>query len=396
MVSSLAMIFLGGLLCAAVCSKMGLPRIIGMLLAGIIMGPHVLGLLDRSILSVSADLRQMALVIILLKAGLSLDVKSLKQVGRPAFLMTFVPASFEILAFVLFAPPILGLSRIEAAVMGAVLAAVSPAVVVPKMVALTEQGYGVKKGIPQMILAGASMDDVFVIVLFTSFMGLAQGGHFSAFSLLSIPISIALGILSGLVLGMVLARLWRCQAGQSTQATIKGLVLLACAFLLVSLEDWLEGIVPLSGLLGVMSMAVMVQRRTPQLVGQDLSQKFSKLWMAAEPILFVLVGAAVDIPYAASAGIGVVAMIFLALVFRVLGVVFCMIGTALTKKEWLFCMIAYLPKATVQAAIGSVPLSMGLACGQLVLTVAVVAILITAPLGAVGMEYTYKRLLSKE
>ena len=240
------------------------------------------------------------------------------------------------------------------------------------------------------------MDDVFVIVLFTSFMGLAQGGHFSAFSLLSIPISIALGILSGLVLGMVLARLWRCQAGQSTQATIKGLVLLACAFLLVSLEDWLEGIVPLSGLLGVMSMAVMVQRRTPQLVGQDLSQKFSKLWMAAEPILFVLVGAAVDIPYAASAGIGVVAMIVLALVFRVLGVVFCMIGTALTKKEWLFCMIAYLPKATVQAAIGSVPLSMGLACGQLVLTVAVVAILITAPLGAVGMEYTYKRLLSKE
>ena len=262
MVSSLAMIFLGGLLCAAACSKMGLPRIIGMLLAGIIMGPHVLGLLDRSILSVSADLRQMALVIILLKAGLSLDVKSLKRVGRPAFLMTFVPASCEILAFVLFAPPILGLSRIEAAVMGAVLAAVSPAVVVPKMVALTEQGYGVKKGIPQMILAGASMDDVFVIVLFTSFMGLAQGGHFSAFSLLSIPISIALGILSGLVLGMVLARLWRCQAGQSTQATIKGLVLLACAFLLVSLEDWLEGIVPLSGLLGVMSMAVMVQRHS--------------------------------------------------------------------------------------------------------------------------------------
>lgn len=396
--TSLALIFLGGLSCAAICQRIKLPRIIGMLLAGIVMGPYVLNWLDGSILSVSADLRQMALVIILLKAGISLDVESLKKVGRPAVLMTFLPASCEILGFVLLAPVLLGLSYIEAAVMGSVLAAVSPAVVVPKMVSLTEQGYGVKKGIPQMILAGASMDDVFVIVLFTSFTGLAQGGQFSVMSLFSIPISIIMGILAGGMLGWMLSKLfsWQKQHGNEIEGAMKGLLLLACALLLVSLEDWLEGTLPLSGLLGVMSMAVMIQYKTPRPVSKDLSAKFSKLWLAAEPMLFVLVGAAVDIRYASSAGFNVILMIFLALAFRVVGVSLCLLRTKLTKKERLFCMIAYLPKATVQAAIGSVPLAMGLACGQLVLTVAVVAILITAPLGALGMDATYRKLLSKE
>ncbi len=397
MLFSLAMIFLGGFVCAAVCDRIGLPRIVGMLLAGMIIGPHALGLFDASIRGVSADLRQAALIIILLKAGLSLDLARLKQVGRPALLMSFVPAGCEIVGFVFLAPILLGLSYIEAAVMGTVLAAVSPAVVVPKMVALTEEGYGVDKGIPQMILAGASMDDVFVIVLFTTCTRLAQGGRFSAISLFSIPVSIGLGILSGLILGIGLAKLFDRQRKrqQDMQGTRKGLILLACAFLLVSLENWLKGTVPISGLVGVMSMAVMVQRQTPQKVGQDLSQKFSKLWLAAEPILFVLVGAAVDISYTSAAGIGVVTLILLALVFRTAGVALCLIGTELSQKERLFCMIAYLPKATVQAAIGSVPLAMGLACGQMVLTVAVAAILITAPLGAIGMEYTYRKLLSK-
>lgn len=398
MLTSLALVFLLGLAAAALCSRIGLPRIIGMLLAGILIGPYVLNWLDDSILSISSELRQMALVIILLKAGLSLDLSDLKRVGRPAVMMSCVPASCEILAFFLLAPHILGINRIEAAVMGAVLGAVSPAVVVPRMVQLMEEKRGTGQGIPQMILAGASCDDIYVIVLFSTFVGMAQGGSANMMDFVNIPVSIALGVALGAAVGLLLhlfletAYRHGCYVRNST----KVILILGLSFLLMAVETWLKGIVSVSGLLAVMSMACVLKIKSPEKVTKRLSAKFGKLWIAAEAILFVLVGAAVDIRCAVQAGAAAVLMIALALVFRAVGVSICMLGTGLNRKERLFCVIAYLPKATVQAAIGSVPLSMGLPCGQLVLSVAVLAILITAPLGAIGIDRTAGRLLVQE
>lgn len=398
MLTSLAFTFLAGLAAAALCQRIKLPRIIGMLCVGILLGPYVLNLLDDSILSVSADLRKMALVIILLKAGLSLNLGDLKQVGRPALLMSCLPATFEIAAYTLLAPAILGVSRVEGAVMGAVLSAVSPAVVVPRMVSLIERGWGTKKSIPQMILAGASMDDVYVIVLFSTFVGMAQGGAPGAADLIRIPVSILLGIAVGGTVGWLMALFFEaCYARQSyIRNSTKVIIILGAAFLLLAVEDWLEGIVPFSGLLAVTAMACGVHLKCPEPVSNRLSQKFGKLWLGAEIILFVLVGAAVDIRYTLEAGLGAVVMIFAALAVRALGVTLAVLGTALNKKERLFCTIAYLPKATVQAAIGSVPLALGLPCGKLVLSVAVLAILITAPLGALGIDTSYQRLLIQE
>lgn len=397
MLTSLALIFLVGLTLAALCQQLRLPRIIGMLFTGILLGPCVLNLLDPSILSISADLRQMALIIILLKAGLSLNLEDLKRVGRPAVLMCFVPASFEILAFWLFAPSLLGITRVEAAVMGAVLGAVSPAIVVPRMVQLMETGYGTAKGIPQMILAGASCDDIYVIVLFTTFTGMAQGGTASLWDLAGVPVSILLGVLLGAGVGAALA--WFFETAYAhrryVRNSMKVILVLGVAFLLIAVENWLKGRVPVSGLLAVVSMACVLHLKSTSFVSRRLSEKFGKLWLAAEVILFVLVGAAVDIRYTLEAGPMAVAMILLALVFRMLGVLLCVLGTPLTRRERLFCAIAYLPKATVQAAIGSVPLSLGLPCGKLVLSVAVLAILITAPLGALGIDRSYKRCLEK-
>lgn len=396
MLTSLAFIFLVGLSAAALCRILHLPRIIGMLLTGVLLGPYVLNLLDPIILQASSDLRQMALIIILLKAGLSLNLSDLKKVGRPAIMMSCVPATCELLAFVLFAPTLLGINRIEAAVMGAVLAAVSPAVVVPRMVNLMEQRWGTEKGIPQMIMAGASCDDIYVIVLFSTFVGMAQGGsaHWQDFA--QIPISIVLGVLLGAVVGWGLSLFFETAYArrQYVRNSMKVIIVLGLSFLLVAVENWLKGIVPLSGLIAVVAMACTLKLKSTPSVSRRLSEKFGKLWLAAEVILFVLVGAAVDIRYTLQAGLAAVAMIALALVFRSLGVFLCMLGTRLSGKERLFCMIAYLPKATVQAAIGSVPLSLGLPCGQIVLTVAVVAILITAPLGALGMDATYRILLT--
>ena len=398
MLTSLALVFLLGLAAAALCSRIGLPRIIGMLLVGILIGPYVLNWLDDSILSISSDLRQMALIIILIKAGLSLDLSDLKRVGRPAVVMACVPASCEILAFFLLAPHILGINRIEAAVMGAVLGAVSPAVVVPRMVQLMEEKRGTGQGIPQMILAGASCDDIYVIVLFSTFVGMAQGGSANMMDFVNIPISIALGVALGAAVGLLLhlfletAYRHGCYVRNST----KVILILGLSFLLMAVETWLKGIVSVSGLLAVMSMACVLKIKSPEKVTKRLSAKFGKLWIAAEAILFVLVGAAVDIRCAVQAGAAAVLMIALALVFRAVGVSICMLGTGLNRKERLFCVIAYLPKATVQAAIGSVPLSMGLPCGQLVLSVAVLAILITAPLGAIGIDRTAGRLLVQE
>lgn len=397
MLTSLAFIFLVGLSMSAVCQKLKLPRIIGMLATGVVLGPYVLDLLDPSILAISADLRQMALIIILIKAGLSLNLADLKQVGRPAVLMSCVPASCEILAFFLFAPHILGVTRIEAAVMGAVLSAVSPAVVVPRMVQLMETKYGTDKSIPQMIMAGASCDDIFVIVLFSTFVGMAQGGSANLSDFAKIPISIVLGIALGAVTGYMLSLFFETAYAHKhcVRNSMKVIVVLGVAFLLMAIENWLKEIVSVSGLLAVVSMACVVKIKSVAFVSKRLSEKFGKLWLAAEVILFVLVGAAVDIRYTLDAGIAALGMIFLALLFRSAGVAICMIKTALTWKERFFCMIAYLPKATVQAAIGSVPLAMGLPCGRMVLSVAVLAILITAPLGAMGMDLTYKRILKK-
>lgn len=398
MLTSLALIFLAGLAMAALCSLLHLPRIIGMLFTGILLGPYVLGLLDPSILAISADLRQMALIIILIKAGLSLDPGDLRRVGRPAVLMSFLPASFEILAYILFAPMLLGITRLEAAVMGAVLGAVSPAVVVPRMVRLMEEGRGTREGVPQLILAGASCDDVFVIVLFSAFTGMAQGGSVNLAEFVGIPVSICTGILLGLAVGWLLCRFFDLawNRGLPVRGSMKVLIVLGISFLLVAAEDWLEGILPLSGLLAVMAMACALRLWGVSSVTDRLSEKFGKLWIAAEVLLFVLVGAAVDIRYTLQAGAAAVVMILLALCVRAVGVLLALAGTRLDWKERLFCVIAYLPKATVQAAIGSVPLAMGLPCGALVLSVAVLAILITAPLGAIGIDSTCRRLLRPE
>ena len=396
MLTSLALVFLVGLAFASICQKLKLPRIIGMLITGILLGPYVLNLFDESILGISTDLRQMALVIILIKAGLSLNIRDLKKVGRPAVLMSFLPALFEILAFVLFAPFALGVNIIEAAIMGAVLGAVSPAVVVPRMVQLMDEKYGTDKSIPQMILAGASLDDVFVIVLFSTFVSMAQGSGAHIMDFVNIPVSIVLGILFGVIAGFVLA--WFFETNYSHQHLVRNsmkvIIVLGVSFLLIAVEDMLEGIVAVSGLLAVMSMAmVLAMRSVPEVTGR-LQEKYGKLWLAAEVMLFVLVGAAVDIRYTLNAGVAVIGMIFLALVFRSVGVMLCLIGTPLNIKEKIFCVIAYLPKATVQAAIGSIPLSLGLPCGNMVLSVAVLSIVLTAPLGAFGMDLTYKKLLS--
>ena len=360
-----------------------------MLLTGMILGPYALNILDESLLGISADLRQLALVIILTRAGLALNIHDLKKVGRPAFLMCFVPALFEIVAIVSIAPILLGVSLVEAAILGTVVAAVSPAVIVPRMLKLIEGNYGKEKSIPQLIMAGASVDDIFVIVLFTAFTGLASGGTFSASTLIQIPISIGLGILLGIIVGYVMSQ---CFKRIKLRDSVKVVILLSISFLMIALEHYLEGSVPVSGLLAIMSMSATLLQ-TYEVLAKRLSMKFSKLWVAAEVLLFVLVGATVDIGYALSAGGVALVVILVGLVFRMGGVWVSLLRTPLNKKERIFCMIAYSPKATVQAAIGSIPLAMGLECGPIVLTVAVVAILFTAPVGALGIDLTYTKLL---
>lgn len=390
MLTSLALIFLLGMASGGIFKRIKLPSLLGMLLTGIILGPYVLNLIDNSILDISSDLRKIALIIILTRAGLSLDINDLKKVGRPAVLMCFIPATFEIIGMIVLAPKLLGVSILEAAVMGAVVGAVSPAIIVPKMLKLMEEGYGTEKSIPQMLLAGTSIDDIFVIVMFTVFTGLAQGNSISAISFLQIPVSIILGVIAGAVIGLCLAVFFK---NVHMRDSAKGVLLLSISFLMISLETALEGIVPFSGLLAVMSIGIFLQIKY-RVVARRLSIKYSKLWVGAEILLFVLVGATVDISYAFKAGIGAVILIFGVLLFRMVGVFFCLIKTNLTIKERLFCMIGYIPKATVQAAIGGVPLAMGMASGQLILTLAVLAILITAPLGAFGIDVTYKKLLT--
>lgn len=392
MLTSLALIFLMGMSLGLIFKKLKLPSLLGMLITGIVLGPYALNFLDDSILSISADLRQLALIIILTRAGLALDMKDLLKVGRPAILMCFVPACFEIIGVVLIAPKLLGITVLEAAIVGAVLGAVSPAVIVPKMLHLMENGYGTNKSIPQMIMAGASVDDVFVIVMFTAFTGLAQGEKITPVSFVQIPVSIILGLIVGVILGIGVTIIFK---KVHVRDSAKVIILLSISFLLVALENTLQGRIPFSGLLAIMSVGVALKKKH-NVLAVRISGKYTKLWVAAEVMLFVLVGATVDVQYAASAGALAVMVIFSALIFRMAGVFCCMIRTKLTNKERIFCMIAYLPKATVQAAIGSIPLTLGLPCGQIVLTVAVLAIMISAPIGAFGVDKSFKKLLMKE
>ena len=391
MLISIALILLVGMFMGWLCKKIKLPGLLGMLFTGIILGPYVLNFIDDSILSISADLRKIALIIILTRAGLSLDIKDLKKVGRPAVLMCFVPACFEMAGMILLAPRILGISTLDAAIMGAVVAAVSPAVVVPKMIKLMEEGYGVKQGIPQLILAGASVDDVFVIVMFTAFTGLAQGEAVSLKSFVNVPLSVITGILVGLAAGYLLAKFFE---KVHIRDTSKVTILLSVSFILVTAEDYAADMIPFASLIGVMAAGISLQKKR-EVVAKRLSSKFNKLWVVSEIMLFVLVGAAVDIQYAVKAGIAPVFLIFSVLIFRMAGVFVCLLKTKLNIKERAFCMLAYMPKATVQAAIGGLPLAMGLSCGNIVLSVAVIAILITAPLGAFCIDMTYKRFLQR-
>lgn len=391
MLLSIGLILVIGMLTGWLCKKIKLPSLLGMLLTGILLGPHVLNLLDPSLLSISADLRKIALIIILTRAGLGLDLSGLKKLGRPAVMMCFVPATFELLGMLLLAPKLLGLSLLEAAIMGAVLAAVSPAVVVPRMVKLTEEGYGTAQGIPQLILAGASVDDVYVIVLFSTFTGMMQGSGISVISFVNIPISILLGIGIGFLAGYLLSLFFK---RIHIRDTSKVLLLLSISFFLVTLEDSLSTPITFSALIAIMFIGVGLQKRREP-VAKRLSVKYGKLWVAAEVFLFVLVGATVNISYLGKVGISALLMILGALLFRMAGVFVCLLGTSLTLREKLFTMMAYTPKATVQAAIGGIPLALGFACGETILTVAVLAIVLTAPLGAFAIDATYRTLLTK-
>lgn len=391
MLLSISLILILGMFMGWICQKIKLPSLLGMLITGIVLGPYVLNLLDDSILGISAELRKIALIIILTRAGLGLDLAGLKKIGRPAVLMCFVPASFELIGMILLAPKLMGLTVLEAAIMGAVLAAVSPAVVVPRMVKLMDEGYGVNEGIPQLILAGASVDDVYVIVLFSTFVGMMQGEGASILKFVNIPISIFLGIAIGLLIGVLLAYFFK---KMHIRDTLKVLIILSISFLLVVMEDKLSTPITFSALIAIMFIGIRLQKKR-ETVAKRLSVKYGKLWVAAEVFLFVLVGATVNIGYLGKVGVKALIVIIGALVFRMFGVFVCLLGTSLERKERLFTMLAYTPKATVQAAIGGIPLALGFTCGDLVLTVAVLAIVLTAPLGAFAIDLSYKKLLNR-
>lgn len=391
MLLSISLILILGMFMGWICQKIKLPSLLGMLITGIVLGPYGLNLLDDSILGISAELRKIALIIILTRAGLGLDLSGLKKIGRPAVFMCFVPASFELIGMILLAPKLMGLTVLEAAIMGAVLAAVSPAVVVPRMVKLMDEGYGVNEGIPQLILAGASVDDVYVIVLFSTFVGMMQGKGASILKFVNIPISILFGIAIGLLLGVLLSYFFK---KAHIRDTSKVLIILSISFLLVVIEDKLTTAITFSSLIAIMFIGIGLQKKR-EVVAKRLSVKYGKLWVAAEVFLFVLVGATVNIEYLGNVGVKALIVIIGALVFRMLGVFLCLLGTSLKRKERLFTMMAYTPKATVQAAIGGIPLALGFTCGDMVLTVAVLAIVLTAPLGAFAIDLSYKKLLNR-
>ena len=387
---SISLILFLGLSLGSLCKKIKLPSLLGMLVAGIVLGPYALNLLDDSILTISGEIRKIALIIILTRAGLGLDLEGLKKLGMSAFLMCFLPASFELLGTVIIAPKVMGISILDAAIMGAVLAAVSPAVVVPRMVKMMDEGYGVEEGIPQLILAGASVDDVFVIVLFTSFIGLSEGKSADIISFLNIPVSIILGIAIGIGISVLLSYFFK---RYEMDDVVKVLILISISLLLSFLEDSISTPITFSSLIAVMFLGVGIQKKDID-DAVRISGVYKKLWIGAEVFLFALVGASVNIAYLDKVGLSALVIIVAALAFRMSGVFLCLLGTRLTWKERVFVTLAYTPKATVQAAIGGIPLSLGLSCGESILVVAVSAILLTAPLGAFAIDFSYKRLLS--
>ena len=388
MLLSIAIILLSGLLLGTICKKVRFPSLFGMIIAGVIIGPYCLNLIDDSILNVSSEIRRIALIIILIRAGLKLSLDDLKKVGRPAILMCFLPACFEIIGMIIIAPIMFGISQLDAAILGAVIGAVSPAVIVPRMIKLIDEGYGTKQGIPQMILAGASVDDVFVIVMFTTFTGIAQGQGVSIREIINIPISILLGIIIGFAVGFLLYK-WFTKI--SVSLIIMTIIVLSVSFCLSAVETELI-FIPFASLIAIMCLGIAI-RKSDVDMAKKLSGQYDKLWTVTEVFLFVLVGASVAIDHAKEAGIKAVILILVVILFRMIGVFVCVIKTKLSIKEKLFCMIAYTPKATVQAAIGGLPLAMGLPSGELILTISVVAILLTAPLGAFGIDLTYKKIL---
>lgn len=387
---SISLILILGLSLGSLCKRIKLPSLLGMLVAGIVLGPYALNLLDDSILTISGEIRKIALIIILTRAGLGLDLEGLKKLGRSAFLMCFLPASFELLGTIVIAPKVMGVSVLDAAIMGAVLAAVSPAVVVPRMVKMMDEGYGVEEGIPQLILAGASVDDVFVIVLFTSFIGLSEGKGADIISFLNIPVSIVLGIAIGIGIGVFLSYFFK---RYEMDDVVKVLIVISISLLLSFIEDSISTPITFSSLIAVMFLGVGIQKKDLD-DAVRISGVYKKLWIGAEIFLFALVGASVNIAYLDKVGLPALVIIVAALAFRMSGVLLCLLGTRLSWKERLFVMLAYTPKATVQAAIGGIPLSLGLSCGASILVVAVSSILLTAPLGAFAIDFSYKRLLA--
>ncbi|AIO18546.1 K(+)/H(+) antiporter NhaP2 [Candidatus Izimaplasma bacterium HR1] len=391
MLLSLALIFTVGLILGEIFGKIKLPRFLGMIITGIVLGPFVLGLISDDILNVSSELRTIALVVILLRAGLSLDISDLKKIGRPAILMSFIPATLEIIAVVIFAPMLFGISYIEAAILGSVLAAVSPAVVVPKMIKLMKEKWGHEKRIPHLVMASASVDDIYVIVLFTSFIAMYQSGEVNLGSIALVPVAILVGIIVGALLGFILSRFFKVFR---VRDTIKVLIILAVSFFVLSFEEFINDFIPMSALLSVMVIGITFLNQSEERALR-LRDKFDKVWVFAELVLFVLVGAAVDVSIALDAGLFALVLLAVELMFRITGVQLCLIGTKLNQKERIFTGISYIPKATVQAAIGAIPLAMGVEHGELILALAVLAIIVTAPLGAIGIDLTYKKFLKK-
>lgn len=392
MLTSLALIFLCGLVLGSLFSRCRLPALLGMLATGMLLGPWGLDWLDAGTLALSPDLRRLALVIILIRAGLAIAPATLGQNGRAAGLLCFLPAACEIVGIVLLAPLLLGIAGLDAAILGTTVAAGSPAVVAPAMLRLEEQGYGRRHRIPQMLMASASVDGVFAVVLFTSFLAFARDGAFSLAEAGRIPVAIVSGIAAGMGLGLLLPAFFRRFPARDS---IKVIIVLSLALLLLSLENGGGRALPFSGLLAATCLGIGLRGKNPPLAAR-LGEKFSKLWLAFEILLFALVGAAVDPSAAIAAGGAAAALICGALAFRMLGVLISLARTAIPFRERLFCLIALVPKATVQAVVGGIPLALGLPYGKTVLTVSVLSILIAAPLGALGIAIAAPKLLSRD
>lgn len=388
---SLFIIFTCGILGGFIFEKIKLPKLVWYIIFGILIGPSVFNIVDDILINISSYLRQIALVIILTRSGLSLDINNLKKIGRPAILLCFVPACFEIIGITIFAPIFLGISYVEALLLGSVLAAVSPAVVVPRMIKLMDEGYGKEHNVPELIMAGASCDDIFVIVLFYSFKNLVATSSFDSWTITQIPLSIisgiALGILVGFLMVLTINKL-------KLNKIINVIFMLGLSFGMIALENTIKQYFSVSSLLAIIVMALIVNIFKKE-EAKEIQKTYNSLWSGFEILLFTLVGIATNINYAFSKdGAILVGVALIALIFRSIGVIICLIATSFNKREKLFIILSYLPKATVQASIGAIALSEGLACGTVVLTGAVISILITAPLGAILMDRTYKILLT--